>query len=627
VSYGVLSALGLRQEGACVASITTYSGRQQNYERLAWEKRTHYRIAAIVTAIMTTVLSLVQVPAANAEPVTDTGNTFTLGPASGPAGTVVTATATSPCAKSPDGKAVNVLLTLTDPAGDTKEYTGTADNSTGNWAIPIVIRAANTSPSQPGYNRPGTYMVDALCWVTDVDTNQRETLTTYDSVQFDAAAALTFKYDPTSQEPGQSVVATQTDPCPQQASTAVLDLYYFDTNGYHDVAHSSKSVDASGNWTSISVSVPETSQRALIIDVICNQGASVTYFYDPGTITILTEQPPTSTPGSNRYVAFGDSVPYGHGLANPTKDTKDGLPANQGPSSVAYPSLLAAKLGVSLTNRPKGCSLEGPSGQPYGNLAVSGAPSIANAWTGKDDNCKYPKGKPVPRHKAVVPEETTAAHLKSATPALVTIQAGADDINFAGCLEAILGLPAQAGAHTCLKMVDGDYRLTNEAKNELISLEAGLLNIINGTHRSAPNAQIVLLNYYQILPKAGTRVSGTSPLCRNLRAAAPDSRYRRSIRAQADFVQQKLNNVIAKVARQYPDVLLVDLADAYDGYEMCTTSSVSSPRLYDEVWNAAHPTAHGHRIIADKIAARCAKLSSNCVGRSASTIIASGQPR
>src|SRR5260370_41537003 len=73
--------------------------------------------------------------------------------------------------------------------------------------------------------------------------------------------------------------------------------------------------------------------------------------------------PPAPTPSpalSTRAVALGDSVPYGHGLANPYLTPQIGLPASavsQGPSTVAYPSLVAAHLGLTMTVRRTNCHL------------------------------------------------------------------------------------------------------------------------------------------------------------------------------------------------------------------------------------------------------------------------------
>ncbi len=62
--------------------------------------------------------------------------------------------------------------------------------------------------------------------------------------------------------------------------------------------------------------------------------------------------PPTGTPApapSTRAVALGDSVPYGHGLANPYLTPQIGLPPgalSQGPSTEAYPTLVARRSGA-----------------------------------------------------------------------------------------------------------------------------------------------------------------------------------------------------------------------------------------------------------------------------------------
>ena len=71
-----------------------------------------------------------------------------------------------------------------------------------------------------------------------------------------------------------------------------------------------------------------------------------------------TAPPPPAPATSNRAVAFGDSVPYGHGLANPYLTPQVGLPPgdiSQGPSSLAYPSLVAQDLGLTMTIRPTNC--------------------------------------------------------------------------------------------------------------------------------------------------------------------------------------------------------------------------------------------------------------------------------
>ena len=75
--------------------------------------------------------------------------------------------------------------------------------------------------------------------------------------------------------------------------------------------------------------------------------------------------PPTTAPSpapSTRAVALGDSVPYGHGLANPYLTPQIGLPPDalsQGPSTEAYPTLVARHLGLTMTRAADQLPLDG----------------------------------------------------------------------------------------------------------------------------------------------------------------------------------------------------------------------------------------------------------------------------
>ena len=92
-----------------------------------------------------------------------------------------------------------------------------------------------------------------------------------------------------------------------------------------------------------------------------------------GGVVLATQSTPPPAPSpqaSTRAIALGDSVPYGHGLANPYRTPQDGLPAtavSQAPSRLAYPSLVAGSLSLTMTIRPDNCTLTGDQ------LAISGA--------------------------------------------------------------------------------------------------------------------------------------------------------------------------------------------------------------------------------------------------------------
>ena len=84
---------------------------------------------------------------------------------------------------------------------------------------------------------------------------------------------------------------------------------------------------------------------------------------------------PIAIPASvTRYVALGDSVPYGHGLNNPYITAQIGLPksaVSQGPSLQAWPSLVQKSLKLSMSVRPTNCRLTGDQ------LSISGAQASA----------------------------------------------------------------------------------------------------------------------------------------------------------------------------------------------------------------------------------------------------------
>ena len=317
-----------------------------------------------------------------------------------------------------------------------------------------------------------------------------------------------------------------------------------------------------------------------------------------------------------RYVALGDSVPYGHGLANPGRTNQSGLPPDQGPSPLAWPSWVDARLpGLApLSLRPTGCGLVGPKHHYYDQLAVSGAPVQDNKWTGSDADC--PRLPLTPSHKAVVPNEIGAANLKADPPALVTIQAGADDIDFAACLKALITL--QSGA--CVTHDKSGYHLTAKTASELASVTDGLKKAISGVQAAAPFARILLVDYYQIVPAASAPVQGSSFVCRILRHG--NAAYRKYLRAAADYVQARLNDAIDAAAKAQYNVSVIDIGEAFANHEMCTSHSW----VFDGLWRAAHPTEHGQGVIGQAVVAFCRNPANYCLDRSVNGWTAAKEP-
>jgi hypothetical protein len=361
-----------------------------------------------------------------------------------------------------------------------------------------------------------------------------------------------------------------------------------------------------------------------------------------GGVVLATRSttPPAPSPAQSvRAVALGDSVPYGHGLANPYLTPQIGLPSgdvSQGPSTLAYPSLVAADLGLTMTVRPTNCHLEGDQ------LAISGAVADAADNTARDGQCPTP-----PQQARNLGDEIAASGLSKHPARLVLLQDGADDIHFADCLEYELArvLNANLGLGTdCIDNGALTPALTTDLANVRTSLAAAIEQV-------APDAATVaVLNYYQPIPQPDqigddTSLSGseTNLVCTGLKANAA------STSAAADVVLSKLNASVAGAvadarAHGVHNVVLIDVSHVFDGHGICTTdpwafssepvpdttlaadaehilaakactaardavhaipctSEVASAdeaeqTLKDYVWRAAHPTAGGQRALA-----------------------------
>lgn len=289
---------------------------------------------------------------------------------------------------------------------------------------------------------------------------------------------------------------------------------------------------------------------------------------------------------SGRYIALGDGVPYGHGLANPTRQKIDGLPANQPPSHNAYPSRLAAALHLTLSVRSKGCTLGG------GQLAVSGAPAVAEDVNSPDSDCGSTK-----RHKVVDPDEL-AKVAKTAT-ALVTVQVGADDLAFGGCLLHELGVSSQYSVlgQAPRKCTQGTGLTDTEARR-ITRMRVGLNSILNTIGNKLPKATVVVINYYQPLPAPSQFTTlDKSYVCRRL--ADPDrlkTAYQHSV-----IVGDSLNRNIKQALATHEKVHLVNLAlgSGFTGHAMCTKNSylfAGGPK--DHFWRMGLPNLAGQAAIA-----------------------------
>jgi hypothetical protein len=355
---------------------------------------------------------------------------------------------------------------------------------------------------------------------------------------------------------------------------------------------------------------------------------------------------PASTPAtSTRAVALGDSVPYGHGLSNPYLTPQVGLPAqavSQGPSVLAYPSLVAEHLHLHMAVRPTNCTLGGDQ------LTVSGAVVDQADNTSRDGQCPRP-----PQPARTLGEEIAAAKLARHPARLVLLQDGADDIHFSACLEYQLARVAGISAHLGTACT-ANGNVTPQVARELSRVRSGLAQAIEEV---APHAgTVAVVDYYQPIPSPGaiaddTALSHTQTnlVCAGLKPNAA------STDAAAGVVLAALNQAIAGAvgdarAHRVTNVRLVDIARVLDGHGVCTadpwvfsgepvadttlaadsehiltaractgtdvlhgpslcsaltaTADAAERRLQGSVWRAAHPTASGQRAIAAAVEAQ-----------------------
>lgn len=347
---------------------------------------------------------------------------------------------------------------------------------------------------------------------------------------------------------------------------------------------------------------------------------------------------PAPTP-SVRAVALGDSVPYGHGLANPYLTPQIGLPTNavsQGPSALAYPSRVADAFGLTMTVRPTNCHLEGDQ------LSISGAVADPADNPTRDGQCPNP-----PQQARNLGDEIAASGLAAHPAHLVLLQDGADDIHFADCLE--YELARVLGTNLGL----GTDCLTNGALTPALTTELSRVrtSVASAIEQVAPHtATVAVLNYYQPIPQPGQIASGTSLsgsrtnlVCTGLKENAA------STSAAADVVLTALNRAVSGAvadarAHGVHNVDLIDVSHAFDGHGICTadpwafssepvpdttlaadaehilaakacdaahdavralpcasetaSADQAEQTLKGYVWRAAHPTADGQRALA-----------------------------
>jgi hypothetical protein len=369
---------------------------------------------------------------------------------------------------------------------------------------------------------------------------------------------------------------------------------------------------------------------------------------------------PTTPAASTRVVALGDSVPYGHGLANPYLTPQQGLPpgaVSQGPSTQAYPSLIAHDLRLDMTVRAMNCDLVGDQ------LAISGAVADPADNRALDGQCPRP-----PRPARNLDNEVVAAGLDRHPARLVLLQDGADDIHFAQCLVYDLVHVRGVGLSLGTDCVSNGT-VTTPVARELANVRQSLARAIEAV---APHTRTVaVMDYYQPIPQpsqiaddTGASGLGTNLVCAGLRLGSTGT-Y-----ADAQVVLRALNRTISGAvadarAHGVHDVVLVDISHVVDGHAMCaahpwvfsgervsdltlatdsehilaakacqattalhgemscaplTAAAVGAERnIKGYVWRASHPTAQGQQAIATAVLQQLRASGQSIARRSSET--------
>jgi lysophospholipase L1-like esterase len=213
--------------------------------------------------------------------------------------------------------------------------------------------------------------------------------------------------------------------------------------------------------------------------------------------------------------------------------------------------------------------------------------------TGKWKDCNSAVSKP-----SVYPTELKAADIAASPPELVTIQAGADDIDFAGCLEYALGAPGIVGGVKC----NEGNSVTPAIASRLARVTSALERTISSIEtESKGTTKIAVVNYYLPIPAPSVFRSDGSQLCTLLDAHKSGAYH------DAEVIQSALNAAIVKAVAASPGVKLVDIGSLLGGpgtgreaHQMCTAHPwlFTGSELDGQFWRAVHPTAAGQAAIA-----------------------------
>ena len=242
---------------------------------------------------------------------------------------------------------------------------------------------------------------------------------------------------------------------------------------------------------------------------------------------------------ANSYVALGDSFSSGEGIAPYFEPSNKCHRSESGyPTEVDVPGTTQTYF-----------SLRATPGIGWGFLACSGATSTKVLD-------KQLKQKADPNNSNWLP--------LSETTRLVTISAGGDDLGWSAVLKQ-----CYQDLHNCQGLPYGaSPTMDSWASSQLSRLQSNLVGLYQQIRSEAPNAEILVLDYPQLLPSTPSEQA-----CANLLPLMP--KYPGLGSDEQDWFRQetiKLDSTIAAAVTQaHVGAVFLDVSGAFAGHEACAS--------------------------------------------------------
>jgi lysophospholipase L1-like esterase len=267
-------------------------------------------------------------------------------------------------------------------------------------------------------------------------------------------------------------------------------------------------------------------------------------------LVLLPPDARSAVDGELTYVAIGSSFAAGPGIPSP----QPSAPAGCGRSTNNYPSVLARELGAALVD----ASCSGATTANVLTTAQSGQPPQVD--------------------------------LVTAGTKLVTVTIGGNDVNYLGSL----------GAYSCQDSGGSGCGTVDTAAIDRAfgELPGRLRNVVDRIREKAPQATVLLVSYFTILPDSGA--------CAGVPLTSAHLDYERGLAARLAAATRD--------AATATGAELVDLASASRGHDACAADPWVEKYAVAAGKSTYHPNANGMLGAAHVIESRLDELSVTATG-------------